>query len=771
MVTNGTWTIVGAGFLDKSPAKPLMVADFSAGVLAPNSTLGIVTSFSGLKSMQYTASSYSGGGAIASDSTGNWTIGVGGGQNFTLEGQHVYNFKNLRRNFQITSATQNWKIWRMWASDNDPNVYYAENNNFCNVEYVGDASSSCHRPVSDNGNFTCRRDATTWCSHETIFRASSAPDQVDAAMDGYVEHRFNAQATDSATLRTRATTCSTIGADYMTINYIVHEQLANKGSWVPAWDASWRSEVDNLYMDMTWSRVMLGNASTYAACTKVMPQPPTVWNATNISGVANTAGFSNGAAWLYVFDKNGLFNSTGLAVTVGGSTSAPAPDVQTVTPSTGTTLGGTIVVIGGLNFIPGLTVLVGASTGTVTSVSADGRSIDFRTSPAAAATGLTVKVTNPDAQFDTLASTFSYIQAAPTVTSVSPNTVLTTGGTRVQANGTNFLAQSTVSVSGTAGTSVSVLTSTAIIFTTPAKSAGTYNVTVSSGGLSGTGSAVLAYVLPAPTLVSHTPSTGTTLGGTVVAFTVTNAVSGCTIQFGTMTALTATFTSSSLVSSTAPARSTAGAVTTKITNPDGQNASLVNSYTYVAPVAPTPPTVTSVTPSTVLTTGGQTIQINGANFLAQSTASISGTTCTSPNVLTSTAMTCVTPIKSSATYNVTVSSGGLSGTGTNVITYQLPAPTFTAVTPSTGTTAGGTTVALTVTNAVTGCTVFFGATAAASVIFTDATHVSAVTPLAGGSTVAVTFQNPDGQSVILPNAFTFVAPATGLATLPWARFP
>ncbi len=57
---------------------------------------------------------------------------------------------------------------------------------------------------------------------------------------------------------------------------------------------------------------------------------------------------------------------------------------------------------------------------------------------------------------------------APTVTSVSPNSGTTAGGTAVTITGTNFATGATVTFGGTAATNVVVASSTSITATTPA---------------------------------------------------------------------------------------------------------------------------------------------------------------------------------------------------------------------------------------------------------------------------------------------------------------
>jgi hypothetical protein len=76
---------------------------------------------------------------------------------------------------------------------------------------------------------------------------------------------------------------------------------------------------------------------------------------------------------------------------------------------------------------------------------------------------------------------------APTVTSISPPSGSTNGGTHVSITGTNFVSGASVTFGGTAATLVTVVSSTSITATTPAHTSGAVNVVVTnSSGQSGT---------------------------------------------------------------------------------------------------------------------------------------------------------------------------------------------------------------------------------------------------------------------------------------------
>lgn len=85
---------------------------------------------------------------------------------------------------------------------------------------------------------------------------------------------------------------------------------------------------------------------------------------------------------------------------------APAPDLTSLTVNNGSTLGGTLLGLVGTNFVSGATVTVdGAACTNVTFV--DATELTCLT-PAGSGGSLDVIVTNPDAQADTLAGSFTY---------------------------------------------------------------------------------------------------------------------------------------------------------------------------------------------------------------------------------------------------------------------------------------------------------------------------------------------------------------------------
>jgi phospholipase C len=168
---------------------------------------------------------------------------------------------------------------------------------------------------------------------------------------------------------------------------------------------------------------------------------------------------------------------------------------------------------------------------------------------------------------------FTY-QGAPSLTAISPNTGLISGGTSVTLTGSNFQSGATVLFGSTAATGVTVVNSTTITATTPAGPAGKVNVTVTNpGGQNSILTNGFTYADPAPTATSISPTSGPAGGGTSVTITGTNFLSGASVTFGGAAAVPATFVNSTTLTAVTPANA-GGAANVVVTNPDSQTATL-----------------------------------------------------------------------------------------------------------------------------------------------------------------------------------------------------
>jgi len=169
-----------------------------------------------------------------------------------------------------------------------------------------------------------------------------------------------------------------------------------------------------------------------------------------------------------------------------------------------------------------------------------------------------------------------------------------------------------------------------------------------------------------------------------------------------------------------------------------------------------PPTVTSVTPSSGIEAGGESVTIDGANFVATPTVTFGGVPASNVTFVSAAQLTCTTPAGTGTVDVVVTNPDTLSGTLAAGFTYNPP-PTVTSVTPSTGDQAGGTSVTIGGSNFVATPTVTFGGVAATNVTFVSAAQLTCTTP-AGTGTVNVVVTNPDTQSGTLTGGFTYRPP-------------
>ena len=159
---------------------------------------------------------------------------------------------------------------------------------------------------------------------------------------------------------------------------------------------------------------------------------------------------------------------------------AAAPTVTGISPTSGSTAGGTPVTITGTGFQGFATVTLGG-TAKATGVTIVNSTTITATTAAHTAGTVSVVVQNPDSQTATKTNAYIYgtPPPAPAVTSINPGVGPTTGGTSVTIGGSNFVAGATVSLGGSPA-SVGAVTATSITATTAAHAAGFVNVVVTN---------------------------------------------------------------------------------------------------------------------------------------------------------------------------------------------------------------------------------------------------------------------------------------------------
>jgi len=345
------------------------------------------------------------------------------------------------------------------------------------------------------------------------------------------------------------------------------------------------------------------------------------------------------------------------------------------------------------------------------------------------------------------------IDWSPTVTAISPAAGPSTGGTSVTISGTGFATGAVVYFGTTPSPSVSVTSATSITATSPSGS-GTVDVTVSgSGVMSATNSADMFAFAPPPTVSGVSPSAGPTGGGTVVTISGTNFASGAAVAFGTAPGTNVVVSSSTSISATSPAGSP-GSVDIVVTLPvaGSSTTSTADQFAYDAP-----PTVSATSPNAGPVSGGTAVTITGTNFVTGSSVSFGGVASPAVTVTSSTSITATSPPMSSASVvDVAVTTPGGTSASSSSDQFAYGPPSVLVVSPTSGTTAGGTQVNINGTGFVPGVVVNFGSTQATSVTVLSSTSLTAVSPAAPAGTVDITIADPAGTSALTSNdQFTF----------------
>jgi len=485
-------------------------------------------------------------------------------------------------------------------------------------------------------------------------------------------------------------------------------------------------------------------------------------SSTSITAV--TPAGTAGSTWVNITNGDG-----GIVNTSAAYTYIAPPVFTSISPASGTTLGGTAVTITGSDFVAGssLGVTIGGTPATGVSVT-DATHIAAIT-PAGTDGSTWVNITNGNGGTVNTSAAYTYV-VPPIFSSILPNSGTTLGGTAVTITGSGFIVGSpfAVTIGGNRASDVVFGSSTSITAVTPAGTAGStwVNITNGDGGTVNT-SAAYTYIAP-PVFTRISPASGTTLGGTAVTITGSgfNVGSPLAVTIGGNSASDVVFSSSTSITAVTPA-GTAGSTWVNITNGDGGTVNTSAAYAYIAP-----PVFTSISPASGPLSGGTSVTIDGTGFVTGSSlgVTIGGAPTTGVSVTDTNHIAATTPagITGSTWVNITNGNGGFVNES-GVYTYDA-LPTFTSILPSAGPLSGGQPVTITGTGFVTGASlrVTIGGTPATGVSVTDATHIAATTPAGTTGSTWVNITNGDGGFVNESGGYTYDALPTFTSIVPSA---
>jgi hypothetical protein len=254
-----------------------------------------------------------------------------------------------------------------------------------------------------------------------------------------------------------------------------------------------------------------------------------------------------------------------------------------VTPAAGPLAGGIQVIITGTGF----TGITGASSVTFGGTNATSYTVNNDTqitavAPAHVAGVVDVVVTGAGGtSANTAADNFTYT-ALPVITSVTPASGSTAGGTVVTITGFNFTGATVVAFEGTPGTNVSVNAGgTQITVTTPARAAGTADITVTTPAGTNADTATDNFVFGGgPSITGLSPTQGPTAGGTTVTITGTGFTGATAVMFGATAATSFNVVNDTTITAVSPV-GVNGVVRISVVTPIGTSAdTAADNFTY-----------------------------------------------------------------------------------------------------------------------------------------------------------------------------------------------
>ena len=474
---------------------------------------------------------------------------------------------------------------------------------------------------------------------------------------------------------------------------------------------------------------------------------------------------------------------------------ASKPTIDTVSPNTVVTTGGTIVTITGSDFRKNVEVYFGNRKATVIELR-EQEGVIIVKAPTNSKGTYDVTVINTDGGVAQLIDGINYVlpESNPQIESINPTKGNVAGGTEVTIIGDDFRGKVDengrevgveVYFGSNKATSVVVENYYTIKAITPPGQAGKVDVTVRN--VDSPGSVTLPnafeYVTSAPVIKSVLPNIGSYEGGTLVTILGNDFLDGAKVFIGEMEAANPEVDEDNgKIIIKAPslkdfygenkyAQYLFKPLDVKVINPDGQSAVLSKAFTYKYPDSK--PKISDVVPASGSVAGGQPIEIIGEDFravyddkgtkLLYPKVYIGGKEATDVVFVSSEKLTCRIPANNAGPAKVVVvNEDGGSAVWDKNFMYEEPKsePKITSVVPKQGPEVGGTSVTITGSDFRKSDSgelpkVWFGNNPATNVTWEAYNKITAVTP-EGTGTVDVIVVNPDKGQAILSKGFTYI---------------
>jgi len=447
------------------------------------------------------------------------------------------------------------------------------------------------------------------------------------------------------------------------------------------------------------------------------------------------------------------------------------PVIGNVDPRRGPTAGNTKVTLVGQGFQPNARVRFGPWDAQTDTRTASQMAVF---TPASVAGSAAIWLVNPDGTQALAPSTFLFLPP-PDILAVSPSKAPASGGVSVTLSGTNLQtdpdglrpevlfctdyalgvdcvpANPTFLAVNGAGTELTLIAPTH----TPAL---TDVVVIAPDGQQDIAPRAFTYSA-LPTLVSITPDSGPTKGGTVITLRGTNFQQGAVVRLAGNICSDATVQDATTIVCTTPAGAV-GPVEVIVTNPDTGNVKMGSGFVYVPPpdIISMIPNVGPQNPTTPIVA-----TITGFNFRQGLRVFVGPNESAQVTVNGTTSITFQVPPMGAGSNDVKViNPDGQQDLLLDGFTYipPLPAPQINFVTPANGVTLGGDEFRVAGMSFLDGVRVYFGSGEGTNIsVRNNGTLIVGRTPAVSAGIVDVRVVNTDGQEAVAEDAFEFIPPA------------
>jgi len=413
----------------------------------------------------------------------------------------------------------------------------------------------------------------------------------------------------------------------------------------------------------------------------------------------------------------------------------PEPSVATsLTPTSGSEAGGTVVTITGSGFLGATGVTFDGIAGTDFTVVSD-TSITV-TTPVHAPGDSDVVVVDGNGG-DSNALDFEFIADASVASSLDPTSGTENGGTVVTITGSGFLGAIGVTFDGTPGTEFTVVNNTTITVTTPEHVPGEVDVIV----LDGTGNSApldYEYVDAAAVIEMAMPDEGPETGGTEVTVMGEGFFDVEGIQIHDLMVTDFTVVSNNMLTFITPENEPGPGPLIIM-----DDAGVSNAFEFM--YLPVPATASALTPTEGTESGGTEVTITGTGFYDATAVEFDGTPGTEFTVINGTTLTVVTPAHLAGPVDVVVIDE-FGNSEPLTYTYLPEASDAASLDPTSGPDSGGTTVTITGTGFLGSTGVTFGDVPATNFTVVSDTQITVTSPPNSVGTVDVVVLDDAGDS-------------------------